>query len=397
MAATGGTYPYAFQWNTGLTIDTIIVSPDTTTTYSVIVTDAHGCQTELMHCTVNVNPLISGDLFITKDSVCPGEPLLVDILNLSGGNGNYSFIIDSQQVNLPYPYIPSASGSLVITVNDGCNTPSLVLDTFIYVYPAPTVSFMADNLAGCPPVKVQFHINDFVQGTIYTWNFGDLSALLPSYSQDVLHNYNTPGIYDVSVSVHTENGCNAETTIPNLITVYEVPDARFITDPSVIESFRPEIHFINLSSGAVSYLWDFGDDDSSSIESPIHQYDNYMVEGYTVILTVENQYGCSDTAQKFLDVIDFFTFWAPTAFSPNGDYHNDIFLCKGINIDNETFNLQVYDRWGEVIFESSDINLGWNGYINNRRAPAGTYAWVATFRDKKGIEHSRSGVVTLIR
>ncbi|RKX19309.1 MAG: hypothetical protein DRP35_07930, partial [Candidatus Zixiibacteriota bacterium] len=398
VAATGGTYPYSFLWNNGLTVDTIPISPSTTTTYSVVVTDAHGCYTAPMTTTVSVNPPITGNLFVTEDSVCPGEPVLFDILNIAGGNGNYIYSIDSQIVTLPYPYVPNASGTVTITVNDDCGSPSLNLDTFIYVYPTPTIFFMADNLSGCPPVKVQFHINNFSQGTIYTWNFGDQSALQSTYSQDITHNYNTPGTYDVTVSVRTENGCNAETIVPDFITVYETPEAKFITDPNVIESFRPEIHFINLSLGATQFVWDFGDEDSSSIESPIHQYDNYMVEGYMVILTVENQYGCSDTAQKYLDVLDFFTFWAPTAFSPNGDYHNDIFLCKGMNIDNETFELRVYDRWGEVIFESNDINFGWDGIAKDSRpAQAGAYAWIATFRDKKGVEHSRSGVVTLIR
>ena len=398
VAATGGTYPYSYLWNNGLTVDTLPISPNATTIYSVVVSDAHGCQTVPMTTTVSVNPPITGNLFVTEDSVCPGEPVLLDVWNTTGGNGNYIYSIDSQIVTLPYPYIPNASGTVTITVNDDCGTPPLNLDTFIYVYPTPTILFMANNLSGCPPLTVIFHINNFIQGTIYTWNFGDQSALQSTYSQDITHNYNTSGTYDVTVSVKTENGCDAETTVPDFISVYEIPEAKFITDPGVIESFRPEIHFINLSSGATSYFWSFGDDDSSSAESPIHQYDNYMIEGYTVILTVENQYGCSDTALKYLDVLDFFTFWAPTAFSPNGDYHNDIFLCKGMNIDNETFDLRVYDRWGEVIFESNDINFGWDGIAKDSRpAPAGAYAWIATFRDKKGVEHSRSGIVTLIR
>ena len=94
---------------------------------------------------------------------------------------------------------------------------------------------------------------------------------------------------------------------------------------------------------------------------------------------------------------DFFTFWAPTSFTPDGDNINDIFICKGVGIDNSTFNLQIYDRWGEIIFETSNLEQGWDGKdIKSKRVKSGVYTWLVKYEDLGGVDHQESGTVTVI-
>ncbi len=397
-AATGGTFPYSFEWNNGNTTNSFIVSPDTTTSYSVLVTDAHGCKSS-QATTIYVNPPLSGIISISDDTICPGESVIINIINPSGGNGFYIYSIDSTNINLPYYYYPPNTGTISLIMSDNCGTPPLNLDTSVFVLPAPPVLFSADNLNGCPPVSVNFHINNYNQGNLYNWNFGDEDGLHTTTSQNYNHSFKIPGVYDVSIYTKNENGCTSAKTVNNMITVYDVPEAKFTANPGVVERLNPEITFTNLSSGAETYLWNFGDNDTSSQENPIHKYLKDNFEGYNVFLIAENRYGCTDTASQHIEMKDFFTFWAPTSFTPNGDNVNDIFICKGVGIDNSTYNLKIYDRWGEVIFETNDLYTGWNGIAKGKTkyAEVGSYTWIAHFLDNSGEKHIRWGVFTLIR
>lgn len=397
-AATGGTYPYSFVWNNGILNNNFNATPTSTISYNVVVTDAHNCVST-QQTTIYVNPPLSGNLSLSDDTICPGESVIIDVLNVSGGDGYYTYTIDSTNVSLPYYYYPSGTGAISLILGDNCGSPTLLLDTSVFVLPAPPVMFSADNLAGCPPVYVNFHINNFIQGNLYNWNFGDENGLHQTSSQNMSHTYNYTGVYDVSVYTENENGCTSFNMIPQMISVYDVPEAKFDASPGVIESLNPEISFTNLSVGANSYLWDFGDNDTSSKENPIHQYVNNNFEGYDVSLVVENRFGCTDTASQHFEMKNFYTFWAPDAFSPDGDGVNDIFICKGVGINNNTFNFIIYNRWGEPIFETNDLYTGWDGRVadKSKLSEMGSYTWIAHFKDNSGEKHIRWGVVTLIR
>ena len=398
VAATGGTYPYSFEWSNGMTVDTIYVEPDTTTDYSVTVTDSHGCQFTPGHTTVYVYPPLFATVTLSDDTVCPGDNVEIDI-QVQGGNGEYHIYLDTTEIQVPYTYY---SGTLTgnrylhFTITDGCTTPHLTIDTSFYVINVPTLSFSPDTTAGCPPLNVTFNLNVFYPGLVYRWDFGDVTNFPETEHQNITHTYTQPGTYTVTVYTTTEEGCQVKQTAENLITIYPVPDAEFITDPTVIQIFHTQINFYNLSQGATDYIWDFGDGDSSLQENPAHIF-NFLHDHYTVTLTARNFYGCVDTAVKVLQVADFYTFWAPNAFTPDNDGVNDIFITKGTNVDNSTFSLYIYDRWGELIFQSNDINKGWDGTVNGKKAEVGTYKWHAEFYDRAGKFHTYSGNVILIR
>ena len=142
----------------------------------------------------------------------------------------------------------------------------------------------------------------------------------------------------------------------------------------------------------------FGDGDSSNIYKPTHRYPTYPPGVYDVTLIVLTSEGCSDTTHGKIEIKDELTFYAPTAFSPDNDNINEIFLVYGSGINENTFHISVFDRWGEVIFESKDMNIGWDGRVKGgEKAPVGSYPWISTFRDFKGVAHEKAGVVNLIR
>ena len=182
-----------------------------------------------------------------------------------------------------------------------------------------------------------------------------------------------------------------------MIEAYPKPEAGFTAVPDVAPIINPTIDFNNFTEGAINYYWSFGDGDSSIIVSPYHKYDE--VGYYNVQLIAETEYGCRDTVNYTVRIKDIYTFYAPTAFSPDGDGVNDEFRVFGTGIDLDNFNLKVYDRWGEVIWETNDIYETWDGKLkeHGKVAQNGMYTWRCVFLDFTGIEHEETGPVTIIK
>ena len=144
-------------------------------------------------------------------------------------------------------------------------------------------------------------------------------------------------------------------------------------------------------------IWNFDDGSESDSHSPNYGFKH--IGDYNTELIAISARGCTDTAEALIIVKEEFTFYAPEAFTPDFDGKNEEFKVFGNGIDNNNFLLQVYDRWGMPIFESSDINTGWNGKVNgsNKVAQVASYQWICVYKDINGISHEKSGNVSLIR
>ena len=183
-----------------------------------------------------------------------------------------------------------------------------------------------------------------------------------------------------------------------MIQIYGLPNAKFEQDKEVVSVINPEVNFENLSLDALNYLWIFGDDDTTQAENPNHIYPVYPTGEYNVTLVAYSEHNCVDTAKSKVIVKNEYTFYAPTAFSPDYDSRNDIFYVYGNGIDHRNFKLFIFDRWGEVIFQSDDIKDGWDGSVKGgKKAKVGTYTWMVIYKDLSGIEHEEAGAVTVIR
>ena len=412
--ATGGVMPYDFVWsdNFGYQYLTnhVIVTPDTTTYYTLTVTDAQGCIGNIETITVNVLPPLKINSVTTSfDTVCPREPATIYVDATGGYGGPYILMLqDGRVVPSPFNVYPEETTMYYITLMDVCGTPAVTDSIEINVYPdAPNV-FIADLISGCAPLTINFEEISPNQGQTYLWNFGDNGF---DIVKNPSHTYIDPGVYTVELTTRNSFGCLNTRSIYEMITVHPKPIADFITEPESVSILDAEIEFINTSELAQDAYWVFGDGDSSNNWSPIHKYPN--IGTYEITLIVENMYSCKDTASHTINVNGEFSFYAPTAFTPNGDGKNDCFRVCGNGIDPNEFFMVVYDRWGNKVYETDifEPNVdckactegAWDGSnqgsVNkgDEVLENGVYSWFCEFKDWNGIIFNKQGTVNLIR
>lgn len=261
------------------------------------------------------------------------------------------------------------------------------------VWPLPVVDFLADTLFGCAPLEVNFIGDGPGVGATWNWNFGDGSTQ-ENVGSVAFHAYTEEGVFDVSVTVVSQAGCSTTIEYPDLIEVFPDPSAGFTADPWTDEAGGLSVDFTDQSSIADSWLWDFGDGNFSEAQNAAHAYasgGSYLVE-----LTVSTEDGCTSTASLLLDLEIEAPVYVPNAFTPNGDGINETFQAYGTNVDE--FEMQVYNRWGEMIFQSKDINIPWTGNVKGGEhyAPNGLYPWKITYRSATETT-SLAGHVSLLR
>ncbi|MFH2095534.1 MAG: PKD domain-containing protein [Bacteroidota bacterium] len=396
-SASGGTGTLTYYWNGVPGTATYAVSPSSQTTYTVYVIDQNGCQSSTESVTVNVSPNVVLELFANETYVCPGDPAVISANIYNGVPPYYIYNSTGDVISPPVIINPYQDTTITLYVEDQCGS-SASDNITIQVYPLPPVGFAANINQGCVPLSIQFNENSPDLGQSYVWNFGDNDLDNLSFSKNPSHTYDEPGVYDVTLTVTSAEGCVSQLTIWQMIHVFVGPVAKFMADPEVASIIKPIVFFENLSIDADDYTWVFGDGDTSNVVNPWHTFPIYPTGAYNVMLIAHTNKGCSDTAYKEIVIKNEITFYAPSAFSPDFDGINDFFIVKGNGIDPHNFQIYVYDRWGEVVFESDDLYQGWDGRIKGRKiGQNGAYTWLCIYRDMYGTEHQEAGAVTIIR
>lgn len=222
----------------------------------------------------------------------------------------------------------------------------------------------------------------FSNGTVYS---GDKSNIcLPA------------GQYTLDMTTTGNNGCVETFRYPNTIVVYPKPNADFSWNPSnpntVSESFATFTPS-NQTTTITTYFWDFYGQSTSSDKTPTHQFDKQ--DNYAITLVLVTDHGCRDTITKVVQVRDEFLLYVPNAFTPNGDGLNDVFCAKGLGI--KKFEMFVYDRWGNMIFQSGDIYKAWDGTFKGALCPDDMYVYKISVTDGSGKAHTKTGHVTLMK
>jgi gliding motility-associated-like protein len=261
----------------------------------------------------------------------------------------------------------------------------------VTVNPSPNINFTADPFNGCEPLLVNFIDNTTPAIQIWSWNFGDPSSGNTSTEQNPSHLFGNAGVYNITLTATTTDGCTSSYTYENMITVYPQPVADFYAKPGVVLVQNPTISFIDQSTGASYWDWTFGDPESgagntSADENPSHTYSGEGI--YNVLLTVANYNNtCFDTTMKQVQVVDIVI---PNVFTPNSDGKNDYFHI--VNIEKVTdSHLMIFNRWGNLIFEKDGYQNDWDG----RNAPDGVYYFILNFHILKNDE--MTGTVTIMR
>ena len=269
----------------------------------------------------------------------------------------------------------------------------------VFVNATPSALFTAQNNVGCPSLCVQFSNNSTIgSGSIVTnqWIFGDNSS--PEYSQNPSHCYNT-GYYTVTLKVVSDSGCISSSTMPSLINVYPTPVADFNVTPSEVDITMPLIEVEDKSIGASTIQYQFSDGTIKNTPNFNHTFNTTSAQSVYIMQIVKNAYSCSDSIIKQIIIKPAYTIYIPNAFTPNSDGLNDQFKAVGFGI--AQFKLQVFDRWGALVFESNDINSSWDGSINGKGDSESTkqevFVWKASVVDVLKENHQMVGHVTLLK
>jgi gliding motility-associated-like protein len=283
---------------------------------------------------------------------------------------------------------------------NGCISSDAVQITF---YKLPTASFAMSQSEGCPPLSVRF-ARTSVDKYAYTWYFGDKSAM--STDENPTFIYETPGRYSAKLVVTGPDGKPVE--MVKTIIVRELPEANFELVPSKVYIPEEELRCFNYSSGGKDYLWEFGDGGTSTDLNPSYVYRDSGF--YSVKLKVWSQYGCVDslTLENGVHVIESSKIKFPSAFTPNSngagggsynrfDYSNDVFYPIVITGEIQNYHLQIYNRWGVLIFESNDINIGWDGYYRDKLMMQDIYIYRVSGRLNNGKKINAAGDFMLMR
>ncbi len=267
----------------------------------------------------------------------------------------------------------------------------------------PLVDFSYDPASGCVPLKVQFtNLSQFADPGTYQWDFGDQST---SSMINPSHTYYQPGKYSVSLSASNITGQTVNETKQAIIEVFPRPNAEFEIKPRLVYIPGGILYTDNRSFDATRFIWDFGDGATSIAFEPEHKYKD---EGfYTIKLVAYNQFDCADSTslENAVKVQKGGQVLIPNAFSPNlgatgsgggmSDGKNDIFLpiTRGV----VEFELLIFNRWGELLFESRDPDLGWDGTYKGKLCQQDVYIYKLAASYEDGERVVRVGDVNLIR
>lgn len=308
-------------------------------------------------------------------------------------NPQTSVVQNPQGISYP---APGTYGVTLTYVGQGCTR---TYTDSVTVYPLPTIDMGVDDGNGCEPFGLYFNNNSTPSATPlqYLWNFGDGTT---STESTPFHIYENAGQYDVTLIAYSLAGCVDTLTLfrPNLIRVKPSPIAGITAEPMVTDVLNPQITVTNLSQGALSCQLYWGVSDTVMGCQPFYNFVYTDSGTYNVMQVVINEYGCPDTAYVPVRINPIVTFYAPNAFTPNGDGINDGFRVYGEGI--RTFELLIYNRWGQLVFKSPDILQEWDGTLFNKggaMSADGVFDYAVYFTTVFGEKKSYRGKVVLIK
>jgi gliding motility-associated-like protein len=292
-------------------------------------------------------------------------------------------------INVTHTYASPGTYNVRLVVDDTvfCNAPDSIQKS-IRLAINVTAQFVTPD-KGCVPYTAQFS-NTSLGGTDFIWDFGDGSPV--STEVNPSHLYANTGTYTVRLTAIDTSTCNKTHDTTFVITVYPIPTAAFQASPNPGESNKP-INFTNFSSGAQSYLWDFGDGETSTLENPSHLFNESKI--FTVCLVAYSAAGCADTTcidveARVIPLLD-----VPNAFTPGRFGINGVIEVKGFGIGK--MDWKIYNRWGQQVFHTTSRKEGWDGTYKGALQPMDVYTYTLDVEFTDGKKFRKTGDITLLR
>lgn len=407
VGSGGGGGPYTYFWGHTANNDSIQdVNPLTPSNYTVYVENIFGCISAIEDVNVNVHSPLSGNIS-PFDTICPGYP--TDIwANCSGGIGQpYTFTWsttdtqtgpDNHQISVN----PPQTTTYTVTVTDGCETTPIVMQTEVFVAPLPVPQYEVLNPEQCEPAvfTIVNTTDPALSEFVYCWVEPDMQYLnVDTIVTDTL----MAGFYDMQMIVTTDLGCVDSLTFDDALNVKGKPKADFKHAPNPVLMFNTNVLFTNYSLGANTFEWWFEDGAPATSQLPNNvqvQFPDGQTGTYDIMLVATSELGCTDTALYELIVFPEILIYAPNTFTPDGDEFNQGWRVYMEGIDLQDFELVIYNRWGEIIWESHDISVEWDGTYgqNGRPVQDGTYTWLIRASDAlNDNKYEYNGHVNVIR
>jgi gliding motility-associated-like protein len=395
VTVTQGTPPYSYAWDhsasTSHIANDLYVGMSTVT-----VTDSHGCI--VTDSETLAQPDALQITYVTPDQIiCPEASTTISVTG-AGGNGplnnNYTFTWKENGVVIgtgtSIVVDPVDSGTqYCVELTEACGSPST--DTCMMItFPTPLNPLYTPNKPyTCLPGVLEFYLDpasidadDPIDSLIVEFGNGDEGVV---YGNDTIrYTYTAAGIYTIDVTVISELGCMTTATYPGIANVIANPVADFTMSANPTTFFETVVKMQDKSSpSVVSWSWisNGSDPNTSTYQNPTFHFPEGIVATYTIQLAVETPEGCVDTVERILTVNSDIIFYAPNAFTPDGDEFNQTWKFFVSGIDEYDFELMIFDRWGEVIWETHDVNSSWDGTYNGMPVKEGTYTWVARVKD----------------
>jgi gliding motility-associated-like protein len=400
--AHGGIPSYQYFWNNvGPSANSATAISDTT--LNVYAIDDNGCPSEVKSVNVVYSEPLTIQAHAMDTILCAGESTVLEAY-ITGGVGNYNLQWSDGSTANPRPITPQGSyGDTVVvsvTISDQCS-PDISDNATIVFYEPPHPEFVAFPTEGCEPLVVEF-VNLSENVATYAWDLGDGTQL--TTSENFNHVYQT-GTYDVILDVISPDGCKGSIEKIKFIKTFPNPKADFVYSPTRITKEYDNIQFLDKSLGNIStWDWEFMKLDSgivntSDIQNPLVKTPENLGK-YIAKLTVSTIHGCLDSIYKTFEIEPDFSVYVPNAYTPNFDGVNEFFkpIVRGIQEDH--YRLNIYDRWGELIWYTEDSNEGWDGKMLKNPVDlvkTDVYVWQLIVRDFKGKQHDFTGHVTLLK
>lgn len=386
FSTIGGTAPFTYLWSSGQTSQDI--SNLTAGIYSVVVTDANNCQRSFSFEVMQPLALVASSNI--DEPSCFGYADGTIFTSVTGGTAPFSYGWNNGATTANNVNISAGNYTVTITDNNNCTFPlSIVLTQPAQIQ----VSFIADVLIGCDPLVVNL-INNSQEQFASSWTFGDGNDGDGNQIQQI---FSGEGCYDVNLQITNSDGCSNDTTYSDFICVLETPEAEIGLSPNYIGIANPDVEITNLTTDADTYSWSFGDTLVYNYFQPgIVTYPTYVSDQYYVSLIAYNNNGCVDSTFRIINFDNSLVIYVPNVFTPDGDEFNNIF--KPIfAAPVASYNLKIYNRWGEILFESNDTEVGWDGTYNGMLVQDGAYTWdilVTTFETRT---YRKQGTVSILK
>jgi gliding motility-associated-like protein len=387
---SGGVQPYTYLWSTGATTAAISFTAQSSQTIYVQVTD--NCTgltlTDSALVSVPVFPPLSISLSPDVTEICPYLSHTF-YSTVNGGNGNYTYtwrtlgsnsvLSTSDSLNVT----PSSTNSYVFTVTDGCG--NIARDTVTYTITSPPL------LLSMTPTQYICPGDSAFVSVIASGGYGNHYYLWPS------NGATTPGIWVYpgstnSYQVLVSDECQSF----NVSGFSQVQIVKPVADFTILTTNPTEnlpTSFYNLTQNGFGYQWFFGDGSGSYEIHPTHTFSPYGEYLITLIATDMN--GCVDSITKPIYIQEEFYIYIPNSFIPDENRINEVFSGSFVGV--EWINIEVFNRWGERLFFSDQLDFKWDGTYNGAKVPDGVYTWKLIYRRNRMQEQQLTGHVTVIK